>query len=67
MFFTIETIFGGSGAWYLVGLGASALLFSLFFPRGIWGGLRSRFGFELMPVGYRLRFTEPVSTESETA
>lgn len=56
IFFLIETIFGGSGAWYLVGLGASALLFSLFFPRGIWGALMTRFGLQLMPVGYRLRF-----------
>jgi branched-chain amino acid transport system permease protein len=56
IFFAIETIFGGSGVWYLVGLGATALLFSLFLPRGIWGTLTDRFGIHLMPVGYRLRF-----------
>jgi branched-chain amino acid transport system permease protein len=55
IFFVIETFFGGSGVWYLVGLGASALLFSLFLPRGIWGTVRDRFGIQLMPVGYRLR------------
>jgi branched-chain amino acid transport system permease protein len=53
--FVIETVFGGSGVWYLVGLGASALVFSLFLPRGLWGTLQDRFGFRLMPVGYRLR------------
>ena len=52
------TAFGGSGVWYLVGLGASALLFSLLLPRGIWGTLQDRFGLRLMPVGYRLRFSD---------
>ena len=56
IFFVVETVFGGSGVWYLVGLGASALLFSLFLPRGIWGTLADRFGIQLMPVGYRLLF-----------
>jgi branched-chain amino acid transport system permease protein len=56
IFFAIETFFGGSGVWYLIGLGAAALLFSLFLPRGIWGTLQDRFGIQLMPVGYRLRF-----------
>jgi branched-chain amino acid transport system permease protein len=35
-FFIVETLFGGQGVWYLVGLGASALLFALFVPRGLW-------------------------------
>jgi len=43
IFFIIETFFGGSGVWYLVGLGAAALLFSLFLPRGLWGALQDRF------------------------
>jgi branched-chain amino acid transport system permease protein len=59
IFFVVETLFGGSGVWYLVGLGASALLFSLFLPRGIWGTLQNRFGIALMPVGYRLNFGSP--------
>jgi branched-chain amino acid transport system permease protein len=54
IFFAVETLFGSSGVWYLIGLGGSALLFSLFLPRGIWGALSSRFGIQLMPVGYRL-------------
>ena len=54
LFFIVETVFGGSGVWYLIGLGGSALLFSLFVPRGIWGTISDRFGIQLMPVGYRL-------------
>ena len=37
VFFLIETWFGGTGVWYLIGLGATAVLFSLFLPRGLWG------------------------------
>jgi branched-chain amino acid transport system permease protein len=62
IFFVVETLFGGQGVWYLVGLGASALLFALFLPRGLWGALQDRFGLQLLPVGYRLR--TPAKTQS---
>ena len=55
IFFLIETWFGAVGVWYLIGLGATALLFALFLPRGIWGSLEDRFGVRLLPVGYRLK------------
>jgi branched-chain amino acid transport system permease protein len=58
IFFLIEAWFGAAGVWYLVGLGATALLFSLFLPRGIWGSLENRFGVRLLPVGYRLKSIE---------
>ena len=44
IFFLIETWFGGAGVWYLVGLGATALVFSLLLPRGLWGAIEARFG-----------------------
>jgi branched-chain amino acid transport system permease protein len=43
IFLLIEAWFGGAGVWYLVGLGATALLCSMFLPRGIWGSLEDRF------------------------
>jgi branched-chain amino acid transport system permease protein len=55
LFFLIELLFGASGIWYLVGLGAAALVFALFLPRGLWGAIEDRFGLRLLPVGYRLR------------
>ncbi|MEZ2330264.1 branched-chain amino acid ABC transporter permease [Mesorhizobium sp. RCC_202] len=55
LFFLIETWFGGTGVWYLIGLGATALVFSLFLPRGLWGTLEEHFGWRLLPVGYRVR------------
>jgi branched-chain amino acid transport system permease protein len=53
--FVIQNEFADNGAWYLVGLGAAAIAFALLLPRGIWGTLEERFGFRIMPVGYRLR------------
>jgi branched-chain amino acid transport system permease protein len=63
IFFVVETIFGGAGVWYLIGLGASALAFSLFLPRGLWGVLQERFGLRLMPIGYRLLFLDGSQTD----
>lgn len=54
IFFAIEAWFGASGVWYLVGLGATALAFSLFLPRGLWGFVERRFGINLLPLGYRI-------------
>ncbi len=54
IFFAIEAWFGAAGVWYLVGLGATALAFALFLPRGLWGLVDSRGGFSFLPVGYRL-------------
>jgi branched-chain amino acid transport system permease protein len=54
IFFLVETFFGADGVWYLIGLGATALIFALFLPRGIWGWVEARFGLRLLPVGYRV-------------
>lgn len=54
IFFLIETWFGGTGVWYLVGLGFVAVLFSLLLPKGIWGEIERRWGIRLLPVGYRV-------------
>ncbi len=57
IFFVIEATFGSAGVWYLVGLGATALVFALFVPKGIWGAIESRFDIRLLPVGYRLKIS----------
>lgn len=54
VFFTIETLFGATGAWYLVGLGVTAIGFALLLPRGIWGALGPRIGADLIPTGFRV-------------
>lgn len=57
LFFIIETWFGATGVWYLIGLGLAAVIFSLYFPKGIWGAVEQRFGITLLPIGYKLRIT----------
>ncbi len=54
IFFAIETWFGSTGVWYLILLGATALVFALLLPRGLWGTVDRWSGFRLLPVGYRL-------------
>jgi branched-chain amino acid transport system permease protein len=58
LFFAIEAWFGATGVWYLVGLGAAALLFALFLPKGLWGWVDQRLGLRLMPVGRWLAIEE---------
>jgi branched-chain amino acid transport system permease protein len=58
VFFAIETFFGGTGVWYLVGLGATAVLFSLYLPHGLWGEIERRLDLQLLPVGYRLTLSD---------
>lgn len=48
IFFLIETWFAATGVWYLIGLGATAMIFSLFLPKGAWGAI----GVRLLPIGY---------------
>ena len=64
IFFAIEAWFGDAGVWYLVGLGATALVFALAFPRGLWGWVEGNTALRLLPVGYRLRLAD---RESNTA
>jgi branched-chain amino acid transport system permease protein len=53
--FLIQDWLPDYGAWYVVCLGAAAILFALFLLPGLWGAAEERFGVRLMPVGYRLR------------
>ncbi|MFC4148135.1 branched-chain amino acid ABC transporter permease [Micromonospora mangrovi] len=57
-FFAVESAFGDQGAWYLVGLGVMAIFFTLFVPRGLWGGLSRRDTLSLFPLRYHLTTTE---------
>jgi branched-chain amino acid transport system permease protein len=53
--FGLQEQFADQGSWYLVGLGAVAIVVTLVFPRGLWGALVDRFGIRLLPVGYHVR------------
>lgn len=58
LFFAVETFFAATGVWYLIGLGATAIAFSLYLPRGLWGAIAARTGLQLLPLGYRATKTE---------
>jgi branched-chain amino acid transport system permease protein len=53
--FLLQTYVSDAGVWYFVALGTIAIGVALLLPRGIWGTVQSRFGIQLLPVGYRLR------------
>ena len=65
IFYVIQKQFGNDGTWYLVGLGATAIVFALLLPRGLWGLLTDRLHFQLLPVGYRVEQTERAAEGAE--
>jgi branched-chain amino acid transport system permease protein len=65
IFFGIQYEFADSGATYLIGLGATAVLFALMLPRGLWSLVEERLSVQLLPVGYHL-VRPAVSTQAAT-
>jgi branched-chain amino acid transport system permease protein len=53
--FGLQEWLSADGAWYLVVVGGLAVAATLAASRGIWGLARDRFGWSLLPVGYRVR------------
>ncbi len=53
--FGIQQELQNSPNWYLIVLGAVAIVVTLVLPRGIWGTIVERFNLRLLPVGYSLR------------
>ncbi|MEV6238430.1 branched-chain amino acid ABC transporter permease [Lentzea sp. NPDC051838] len=53
-YFLLDKYFSQSGVWYLVIIGAAAIVVSLYLPRGLWG-LVSRHGrYAVFPVAHRV-------------
>ena len=55
LLFAVQQLFDGFGTWYLVGLGAVAVVATLVAPRGIWGELAHRRGWAAAPLFHELR------------
>ncbi|MBD5635986.1 MAG: branched-chain amino acid ABC transporter permease [Candidatus Eremiobacteraeota bacterium] len=55
LYFSLRQLFGDYGAWYLIALGAVAIVVMIRFPRGIYGELAVRFGWRLFPIQRVLR------------
>lgn len=67
IFFAFETWFGGTGVWYLIGLGAVALFLSLFFPKGVWGSVSSHLPGPALPLGYHVSSITQTNHQSQDA
>lgn len=55
IFFVLQQRLSEYGAWYLILLGAVAVVAAVWIRGGIWGVLARRFGLQLFPVQRRLR------------
>jgi branched-chain amino acid transport system permease protein len=53
--FALQEWLSGDGAWYLVIVGGLAVTATLIASRGLWGLASDRFGWSLLPVGYKVR------------
>ncbi|MBV9449731.1 MAG: branched-chain amino acid ABC transporter permease [Streptosporangiaceae bacterium] len=53
--FGLQEALSSDGAWYLVIVGGLAVIGTLVASRGLWGLVSDRFGWSLLPVGYRVR------------
>ncbi len=59
VFFVLQNYLSDYGTWYLMLLGALAIVIMLFAPQGIWGYVSDRFNLRLFPVRRRLTDAEP--------
>lgn len=57
--FALQETLSSYGSWYLVIVGGLAVAATLAASRGIWGFASERFGWSLLPVGYRVRQPPP--------
>jgi branched-chain amino acid transport system permease protein len=55
LFFALRELLADRGAWYLIALGAVAVLAMLVCPQGIWGWVGRRFDLHVFPVQRRVR------------
>jgi branched-chain amino acid transport system permease protein len=54
VFYVLQTYLAQFGTWYLILLGAFAIVIMLFAPKGIWGYLAERYDLAIFPVRRRL-------------
>lgn len=51
----LDKYFAQSGVWYLIVVGAVAIVVSLYLSRGLWGTRAHRTGFAVFPVRHSVR------------
>jgi ABC-type branched-chain amino acid transport system, permease component len=55
LFFFLREALSDHGAWYMILLGALAIVAMLRFPQGLWGLVAERWGLDVFPVRRRVR------------
>lgn len=58
IFFALQQWLADLGVWYLIILGITAILITLFLPRGVWGLISGNGRIRLFPVGYSLNVSD---------
>ncbi|MGV2984318.1 branched-chain amino acid ABC transporter permease [Microbacterium sp. AGC85] len=53
IYFFLDLYLSQLGLWYLVILGALAVVITLYLPRGVWGAIEHRWHIRLFPIGHR--------------
>jgi branched-chain amino acid transport system permease protein len=66
IFYLLQSYLAGFGTWYLILLGALAIVVMLFAPRGIWGFISARFNLVLFPLQRRLVKVDAKNSEDDT-
>lgn len=54
VFFLLRALLADFGTWYMIVLGAAAVLVMLTAPQGLWGLIAQRYGLQIFPVQRRL-------------
>ena len=58
VYFLLREVLADYGTAYLTFLGALAIAVMLVAPKGLWGYVQARFGWQLFPVGYRITWKD---------
>jgi branched-chain amino acid transport system permease protein len=66
IFYLLQYYLATLGSWYLILLGALAIILMLFAPAGVWGLIAGRFNITLFPVRRRLVVSHNVADKKES-
>jgi branched-chain amino acid transport system permease protein len=59
VFFLLRELLADYGAWYMILLGALAVVTMMLYPQGVWGLIAERWDLHVFPVRRRVRLSEP--------
>ena len=66
VFWALNKFFSDYGTWYLLGLGALAIVMTIYFKQGLWGYAQQRWGWTLFPTTRRLELRQASSPRAKT-